>query len=74
MLAVAMAHWQQNTESTSAESVAAELTIPEGFIALTYDSLDTSEIVKSVADDGAGAIAVFIGTTRNTFQGTYTPI
>lgn len=38
-------------------------------LALTYDKLDTEAIVASVKDDGAGAIATFIGTTRNTFQG-----
>ena len=38
---------------------------------LTYERLDTEAIVKTVRDDGAGAIATFIGTTRNTFQGQY---
>ncbi|KAG1749942.1 Molybdopterin biosynthesis MoaE, partial [Suillus paluster] len=36
---------------------------------LTYKSLEVDEIIKSVSDDGAGATAVFIGTTRNSYQG-----
>ena len=51
-------------------SVAAELQIPEGTFVLTYDKLDSEGIIRSVQDDTAGAIAVFIGTTRNSFQGT----
>jgi hypothetical protein len=31
--------------------------------------LDTESIVNTVKDDGAGAIATFIGTTRDSFQG-----
>lgn len=50
-------------------SSAAKLKIPEGTFALTYDKLDSEAIIQSVQDDTAGAIAVFIGTTRNSFQG-----
>jgi len=50
-------------------SVATELRIPEGTFVLTYDKLDSKTIIQSVQDDTAGAIAVFIGTTRNSFQG-----
>jgi len=50
-------------------SVAAKLEIPEGTFVLTYDKLDSEAIIQSVQDDAAGAIAVFIGTTRNSFQG-----
>lgn len=50
-------------------SVAAKLEIPEGKFVLTYDKLDSEAIIQSVRDDTAGAIAVFIGTTRNSFQG-----
>jgi len=50
-------------------SVAAELRIPEGTFDLTYDQLDSEAVIRSVQDDTAGAIAVFIGTTRNSFQG-----
>ena len=50
-------------------SVATELQIPEGTFVLTYDKLDSEAIIRSVQDDTAGAIAVFIGTTRNSFQG-----
>ncbi|KLO17064.1 molybdenum cofactor synthesis 2, partial [Schizopora paradoxa] len=40
-----------------------------GECVLSYEPLDTQNIIKSVGDDAAGAIAVFIGTTRNSFQG-----
>jgi len=33
------------------------------------DSLDISTYTQLVSDPGAGAIASFIGVTRNTFQG-----
>lgn len=52
-------------------SVAARLDIPEGTCALSYDALDVQTIIQSVADDDAGATAVFIGTTRNSFKGKY---
>ena len=39
---------------------------------LTYESLDVDAIMHSVRDDSAGATAVFIGTTRNSFKGTIT--
>lgn len=50
-------------------SVAAKLEIPEGTFVLTYDKLNSERIIRSVQEDTAGAIAVFIGTTRNSFQG-----
>ena len=50
-------------------SSATKLEIAEGTFALTYDKLDSEAIIQSVQDDTAGAIAVFIGTTRNSFQG-----
>lgn len=50
-------------------SVAAKLRIPEGTFVLTYEKLDSEAIIRSVQDDTAGAIAAFIGTTRNSFQG-----
>ena len=50
-------------------SVPAKLVIPEGTFVLTYDKLDSEAIIQSVKDDAAGAIAIFIGTTRNSFQG-----
>ncbi|KAI0655159.1 molybdenum cofactor synthesis 2 [Cubamyces menziesii] len=50
-------------------SVEARLDIPEGTCVLTYEPLDVQSIIHSVADDGAGATAVFIGTTRNSFKG-----
>ncbi|KAG6851169.1 hypothetical protein H0H93_015179 [Arthromyces matolae] len=40
-----------------------------GVCSLTYSPLNVDEILKFVQDDGAGAIALFIGTTRNSFQG-----
>ncbi|KAH7925212.1 molybdenum cofactor synthesis 2 [Leucogyrophana mollusca] len=54
------------TPSTSTE---ARSEIPEGICVLTYNPLNTEEIIRSVQDDGAGATAVFIGTTRNSFKG-----
>ena len=51
-------------------SVETRLEIPEGKCVLTYQPLDTQDIIASVADNGAGATAVFIGTTRNSFRGT----
>ncbi|KAI0032733.1 molybdenum cofactor synthesis 2 [Vararia minispora EC-137] len=36
---------------------------------LTHEPLDIAKIVASVGDDAAGATAVFIGTTRNSFKG-----
>jgi len=49
--------------------VAAKLEIPEGTFVLTYDKLDPEAIIGSVRDKMAGAIAVFIGTARDSFQG-----
>ncbi|KAI0094832.1 molybdenum cofactor synthesis 2 [Irpex rosettiformis] len=40
-----------------------------GVAVLTHDRLDVQAIAASVADDTAGATAVFIGTTRNSFRG-----
>ncbi|TFY82645.1 hypothetical protein EWM64_g1367 [Hericium alpestre] len=53
----------------SSASTEGRLETPEGIFVLTYDALNTEEIVVSVADDAAGATAVFIGTTRNSFKG-----
>ena len=51
-------------------SAAAKLEIPEGTFVLTYEKLESEAVIQSVQDDAAGAIAVFIGTTRDSFQGT----
>ncbi|KAF8560314.1 molybdenum cofactor synthesis 2 [Imleria badia] len=40
-----------------------------GTCVLTYKPLDVDAIMRSVRDDGAGATAVFVGTTRNSFKG-----
>ncbi|EPQ60621.1 MoaE-domain-containing protein [Gloeophyllum trabeum ATCC 11539] len=53
----------------SSASVDARHETDHGVAVLTHCPLDTQAIIDSVADDGAGATAVFIGTTRNTFQG-----
>jgi molybdopterin synthase catalytic subunit len=50
-------------------SIDARLLTDDGICAITHEALNTDEIVKSVGDGSAGAIAVFIGTTRNTFKG-----
>jgi hypothetical protein len=64
------------TMSTSSayppESVDGTVDSPNGVCALCYTPLRVDEIVASVGDDGAGATAVFIGTTRNSFRGTCT--
>ncbi|KAF5384898.1 hypothetical protein D9615_001482 [Tricholomella constricta] len=52
-----------------ATSIEARFTIPQGVCALSYAALDPEHIIKSVQDDSAGAVAVFIGTTRNSFKG-----
>ncbi|KAI0778266.1 molybdenum cofactor synthesis 2 [Trametes elegans] len=55
--------------STPSVSTEARLDTAEGSCVLTYEPLDAQAITQSVADDGAGATAVFIGTTRNSFKG-----
>ncbi|GLB36104.1 putative molybdenum cofactor synthesis [Lyophyllum shimeji] len=50
-------------------STEANVKIPQGVCALTYTPLDVQGIINSVRDDSAGATAVFIGTTRNSFKG-----
>lgn len=54
-----------------AASTEAALLTKDGGIVLTYSPLDAKAIVDNVQDDAAGATAVFIGTTRNSFRGTY---
>ena len=51
-------------------SIDAALEIPEGICVLTHDPLDVEHIRTLVADDGAGANLIFVGTTRNSFKGT----
>ncbi|KAF7347871.1 hypothetical protein MVEN_01545000 [Mycena venus] len=51
-----------------AASVATSLDFEHGHCALAF-SLDVQEIISSVGHEEAGATAVFIGTTRNTFKG-----
>lgn len=36
---------------------------------LTFDELRIEDITESVKDPGCGAISVFIGTTRDNFEG-----
>lgn len=36
---------------------------------LTYQTLDAEAITQSVQDNGAGATAIFLGTTRDSFEG-----
>jgi len=38
-------------------------------IEITKDKIDVAKLIASVSDDGAGAIDVFIGTTRNKTSG-----
>jgi len=39
------------------------------FVEVTAEPLSLDRCVAAVADDGAGAIATFIGVTRDTFEG-----
>lgn len=50
-------------------SYATSLETEDGVCALTYERLDVPAILASVGDNGAGAQALFIGTTRDNFQG-----
>ena len=57
---------------TASESIALSFAEPatgDSFV-LTYDPLDTTAIIESVRDNGAGALALFVGTTRDNFNGT----
>lgn len=42
-------------------------------VAVQAEPLDVNAAVAAVQDDGAGGIAMFIGTTRNHFGGTSWP-
>ncbi|KAK0446411.1 Molybdopterin biosynthesis MoaE [Desarmillaria tabescens] len=55
--------------TTPKASIDIALDVPGGVCSITSQPLDVQQIVKSVGDDGAGATAVFIGTTRNSFKG-----
>ncbi|KAH8100661.1 molybdenum cofactor synthesis 2 [Cristinia sonorae] len=50
-------------------SVEAREELIEGIAVLTYNALNTESITREVADARAGATAIFIGTTRNSFKG-----
>ena len=52
-------------------SIAAREEWEGGSCVLTYKPLDVDVIIRSVGDDSAGATAVFIGTTRNSFKGRH---
>jgi molybdopterin synthase catalytic subunit len=52
-----------------AASTPARLESTQGVCVLTFEPLDVGTAIKAVGDDGAGATAIFIGTTRNSFQG-----
>jgi molybdopterin synthase catalytic subunit len=53
----------------AASTAAKETTSIGDTLELTYDKLNAESITTTVQDDGAGAIALFIGTTRDSFQG-----
>ncbi|KAG1862230.1 molybdenum cofactor synthesis 2 [Suillus subluteus] len=57
------------TTSYPSTSVEAREDVGKSVCVLSYKSLEIGEIIKSVSDDGAGATALFIGTTRNSYQG-----
>lgn len=58
-----------NMDGMSAFSVDGRLETDNGVSVLTHTPLDTTHIVASVGNAGAGATAVFIGTTRDSFKG-----
>lgn len=41
-------------------------------VAITSQTIDIASLSSFVADSAAGAIATFVGTTRDTFQGKRT--
>lgn len=51
-------------------SIEAREEVGRSICTLTYKPLDVGEITQSVSDDGAGATAIFIGTTRNSYKGS----
>lgn len=53
----------------AASTAAKETTSFGDTLELTYEKLNAESITTTVQDDGAGAIALFIGTTRDSFQG-----
>jgi hypothetical protein len=57
------------------ESIALNFTEPAtgDDFGLTYAPLDIAQIMNSVRDDGAGALALFVGTTRDNFNGAFQP-
>ncbi|CCO36230.1 Molybdopterin synthase catalytic subunit [Rhizoctonia solani AG-1 IB] len=59
------------SENVLSESVDLEFSEPHtgDSFALSHTSLDINAIMNSVRDDGAGALAVFVGTTRDNFNG-----
>jgi molybdopterin synthase catalytic subunit len=54
---------------TPSASVDAVYNFEHGVCVLTHEPLDTQMISSSVGDRAAGATVVFIGTTRNSFEG-----
>lgn len=54
---------------TPAASVDKTQKFEQGICVLTHEPLDIQSIVSSVSDNAAGATALFIGTTRNSFKG-----
>ncbi|KAK0436636.1 Molybdopterin biosynthesis MoaE [Desarmillaria tabescens] len=55
--------------TTPNTSIDIALDVPGGVCSITSQPLDVQQIIQSVGDDAAGATAVFIGTTRNSFKG-----
>ncbi|KAG8711154.1 Molybdopterin synthase catalytic subunit, partial [Ceratobasidium sp. 423] len=59
------------SETTLSESIDLEFSeaLTGDSFSLSHSSLDINKIMDSVRDDGAGALAVFVGTTRDNFNG-----
>ncbi|KAI5454063.1 ribosome biogenesis protein tsr3 [Naganishia albida] len=60
---------ETQTGYPAASTAAKETTALGDILELTYERLNAEMITATVKDDGAGAIALFIGTTRDSFQG-----
>ena len=59
----------RKTTARPSASIDGQLEVPEGICVLTHEVLNVNDIIASVGSHEAGATAVFIGTTRNSFKG-----
>eukprot|EP01095_Lingulamoeba_sp_RSL-Kostka_P006378 TRINITY_DN1999_c0_g1_i1.p1 TRINITY_DN1999_c0_g1~~TRINITY_DN1999_c0_g1_i1.p1 ORF type:complete len:190 (-),score=71.96 TRINITY_DN1999_c0_g1_i1:161-730(-) len=55
-----------NVEGGKKEKIIMEL--DDNYVELTYDVIDSTNIINKITKEEAGGISLFIGTTRNNFQ------